>query len=51
MKRIDLITEEFDTYREFFVRWDDVDGIALDAEGSTRHRHVVARILHVHKES
>ena len=47
IQRLDLVAEELDAHREFFVRRDDLDGVAAHPERAAGECHVVAGVLDV----
>ena len=51
VQRLDLVAEELDAYRQFFIGGDDLDGVAADPERPAGEGHVVAVVLDVHKQA
>ena len=46
VKSLDVVSEHLDSHSKFLVLGNDLDGVTLDTELSTREVNVVAFILH-----
>ena len=51
VKGIDIIAEEFNAYRTFLISRNDIDRVALGAEGTAGKSHVVAFVLDIHQQT
>ena len=51
VERINIIAEEFNAHRTFLIRRNDINRVALDAEGATGKSHVVAFVLDIHQQT
>ena len=48
VQRVDIIAEKLNAHRALLVRRNDIDRIALDAEGTAGKAHIVALILDIY---
>src|SRR5699024_702719 len=51
VQRINIISKELNAHGTFYIGWDNIDDIAVDAEGTAGKAHVVALILDIHQKA